>query len=128
MLRPIAIIAIVAAFAAAVPVAFAGSLPSPGTGTISVFVPGSGAATTQPVYQGSVAFNTTGTKGLKNPRVAVACYQNGALVYAEAGGAGDTLKLGGDMSQWVLNGGGSASCTASLFYIVNSSGTGEWNG
>ena len=32
------------------------------------------------------------------------------------------------MSQWVLDGGGAASCTADLYYILHANGTGEWNG
>ena len=109
--------------------ALAGALPSAGSGSISVYVAGSGAtASTQPSYQSSVGFNTTGTGKLKNPRVWVACYQNGVRVYGEGGSPSDVFKLGGDMSQWVLNGGGSASCTADLYYILNANGTGEWNG
>ena len=109
--------------------AFAGVLPSSNSGTISVYVPrGAGSAAAQPMYQGSVAFHTTGTGKLKNPRIWVACYQNGALVYGEGGGPSTTFKLGGDMSQWVLNGGGAATCTADLYYILNANGTGEWNG
>jgi len=109
--------------------AFAGVLPSSNSGTISVYVPsGAGSAAAEPMYQGSVAFHTTGTGKLKNPRIWVACYQNGALVYGEGGGPSTTFKLGGDMSQWVLNGGGAATCTADLYYILNANGTGEWNG
>lgn len=104
-------------------------LPAANSGSISVYVPGAvGAASSQPYYQGPVAFNTTGTGKLKNPRVWVGCYQNGTLVYGEGGSPSSTLKLGGDMSQWVLNGGGPASCTADLYYILNAKGTGEWNG
>jgi hypothetical protein len=77
---------------------------------------------------GIVAFHTTGTGKLKNPRVWVACYQNGALVYGEGGGPSTVFKLGGDSSQWVANGGGAATCTADLYYILNANGTGEWNG
>lgn len=111
-------------------VAFAGSLPAANSGTISVYVPTTtlSSATSQPQYQGSVAFNTTGSGTLKNPRVWVACYQNGTLVYGEGGSPTDTFKLGGDMSQWVLNGGGAADCTADLYYILNAKGTAEWNG
>jgi len=105
------------------------ALPSANSGTISVYVPGaSGTASSQPRYQGPVAFNTTDTSRLKNPRVWVACYQNGALVYGEGGSPSSTLKLGGDSSQWVINGGGAANCTADLYYILNAKGTGEWNG
>jgi hypothetical protein len=110
-------------------VAFAGALPSSNSGTISAYVPGVvGATTTQPTYQGSVAFHTTGTSKLKNPRVWVACYQGGALVYGEGGSPSGVFKLGGDMSTWVINGGGAATCTADLYYILSANGTGEWNG
>ena len=110
-------------------VALAGALPSANSGTISAYVPSSfGASSAQPSYQGPLAFHTTGTGKLKNPRVWVACYQNGALVYGEGGGPSEVFKLGGDMSIWVMNGGGQANCTADLYYILNSNGTGEWNG
>ena len=109
--------------------AVAGVLPSSNSGTIAVYVPGTlGTAAAQPTYQGSVAFHTTGTGKLKNPRIWVACYQNGALVYGEGGGPSTVFKLGGDMSQWVLDGGGAATCTADLYYILNANRTGEWNG
>jgi hypothetical protein len=110
-------------------VAFAGALPSSNTGTISTYVPSSlSAASAQPTYQGPVAFRTTGTGKLKNPRVWLACYQDGALVYGEGGSPSEVFKLGGDMSTWVANGGGAATCTADLYYILNANGTGEWNG
>ena len=104
-------------------------LPSANSGTISVYVPGAGgAASSQPHYEGSVAFNTTGTNRLKNPRVWVSCFQNGTRVYGEGTSPSSTLKLGGDMSQWVMDGGGPATCTADLYYILNAKGTGEWTG
>jgi len=112
-------------------IAIAGSRPAANSGTISVYVPTtalSSATAAQPRYQGSVAFNTTGADTLKNPRVWVACYQNGALVYGEGGSPTATFKLGGDMSTWTLNRGGAADCTADLYYILNAKGTGEWNG
>jgi len=109
--------------------ALAGALPPSNSGTISAYVPGAaGATNTQPSYQGSVAFQTTGTGKLKNPRVWVACYQNGSLVYGEGGSPSGVFKLGGDMSTWVMNGGGAATCTADLYYILGANGTGEWNG
>ena len=86
------------------------------------------AATAVAPYQSQVAFATTGTSTLKNPRIWVACYQNDVRVYAEGGAPSSTFKLGGDMSQWVLNGGGDATCTADLYYILNAKGTAEWNG
>lgn len=131
MIRPAALAVIVAAGLTLVvaSTARAGSLPAANSGTISVYVPGTVAgASSQPTYQGSVAFNTTGTARLKNPRVGVFCYQNGVLVYAEGGSPSETFKLGADSSQWVQNGGGSANCTAELYYILNAKGTGEWNG
>src|SRR6266516_3203871 len=105
--RLVAALAIVAALTVA-GIAIAGSLPGAGTDTISLGgvdgkVGGSGLA---PHYQGTVWFNSTGTDGLKNPRVYVRCYQNGSLVYGEAGGASSTFTLGGGYSQWVANGGG----------------------
>jgi hypothetical protein len=116
--------------AIAAPSALAASLPPAGSGSISAYVPTKSGAvsTSQPTFEGSVAFNTSGANSLKNPRVSVACYQNGILVFGEGGGPGMVFKLGGDMSQWVLNGGGAANCTADLYYILNAKGTGEWNG
>jgi hypothetical protein len=109
--------------------ALAGSLPSANSGTISVYVPGSvGAANAQPTYHGLVAFNTTGTGKLKNPRAWISCYQNGALVYGAGGSPTEVFKLGGDSSLWVRNGGGAANCTVQLYYILNAKGTAEWTG
>lgn len=132
MIRKTVCVALAGICIALVPsnVVLASSLPAANSGTISVYVPSTalGSSASQPRYQGSVAFHTTGAGTLKNPRVWVACYQNGTLVYGEGGSPGDTFKLGGDMSQWVLNGGGGADCTADLYYILNAKGTGEWNG
>src|SRR5256885_4736863 len=109
--------------------ALAGGLPSSNSGTISVYVPSSlGAASPQPAYQSAVAFRTTGTGKLRNPRVWVACYQSGALVYGEGGGPSTLFKLGGDISTWVLNGRGPATCSADLYLIIHPKRTGEWNG
>jgi len=111
-------------------VAIAGSLPAAGSGSISFgSIDGTlAAASVQPRYQDRVTFSTTGAGKLKNPRVAVDCYQNDSLVYADTGSPTTTFKLGGDSSPWVTNGGGPASCTAELYYILNARGTGEWNG
>lgn len=79
-------------------------------------------------YQGLISFEVTGTEGLNNPRIWVECYQDGVRVYGEGGSPSFTWKLGGDMSDWVLNGGGPADCTARLYWITNADGTGEWNG
>lgn len=98
------------------------ALPPADSGTIDL------AAGSDARYQGLVSFDVTGTGHLKNPRVWVACSQDGALVYGEGGSSEETFKLGGDMSDWVLNGGGPADCTATLYYILNAAGTKEWNG
>lgn len=129
MLKRIASILSVVVALAAVGVASAGSLPASGSGTIglgSVDGTVSGFAAVKPHYGGSVTFNSTGTGRLKNPRAYVRCYQNGLLVYGEAGGASDTFRLGGGWSLWVANGGGSAQCWADLYYFK--SGNHEWNG
>jgi hypothetical protein len=109
-----------------------GSLPAAGSGTIALAsVDGqrmAAGATMQPHYQSTVAFNYAGTGRLKNPRAYVRCYQNGELVYGEAGHAWDTFTLGGGMSQWVLNGGGAATCWADLYYFKKAGTNNEWNG
>lgn len=50
-------------------------------------------ARVQPHYEGTVTFNSAGTSRLKNPRIYVRCYQNGLLVYGEAGRASDTFSV-----------------------------------
>jgi hypothetical protein len=111
-------------------VAVAGSLPSAGSGTITLSaVDGQVAApATAPHYAGTVTFSSAGTGRLKNPRVYVHCYQFGSLVYWEAGGAGSTFTLGGGYSLWVAAGGGSAHCIADLFYFKKAGSNSEWNG
>lgn len=129
--KAVVLVTMLGAVAALAGSANAGSLPAAGSGTISVgSIDGQTmtAATVVPRYQSKVAFTTSGTARLKNPRVWVACYQSGVRVYAEGGSPSSAFKLGGDMSQWVLNGGGDATCTADLYYILNAKGTGEWTG
>jgi len=87
-----------------------------------------GAGTLQPRFQATVGFAATYASTLKNPRVWVSCTQDGSMVYGEGGSPSSSFKLGGDMSQWVMNGGGAANCTADLYWIMNAKGTGEWNG
>jgi hypothetical protein len=104
--------------------AVAGVLPSSNSGTISVYVPGAvGTAAAQPAFQSSVAFRTTGTGKLKNPRIWLACYQNGALVYGDhrLQARRRHVNVGSERWRW-------ATCTADLYYILNANGTGEWNG
>jgi hypothetical protein len=70
-----------------------------------------------PSLGSSVSFTVTYPTSVKTPRVEVLCYQNGALVYGEAGSPGDTFLLGGGGSLW-LTAGGSASCVANLYYFT----------
>jgi hypothetical protein len=70
-----------------------------------------------PSLGSNVTFTVTYPTSVKTPRVEVLCYQNGALVYGEAGSPGDTFVLGGGGSLW-LTAGGSASCTANLYYFT----------
>jgi hypothetical protein len=72
-------------------------------------------------YETYATFSTIYPNSVKNPRIQVMCYQNGSLVYAEAGAPDHAFLLGGASSQWVANGGGSASCHADLVDLV-------WNG
>ena len=80
----------------------------------------SGLTQSQPHLGGSVTFTAVYPTNVKTPRVEVLCYQNGALVYGEAGSPGDAFLLGGGGSLW-LTAGGSASCVANLYYFT-------WNG
>jgi hypothetical protein len=73
-----------------------------------------------PHLGGYVTFTSTYPKTVKNPRIAVRCYQNGAMGYAEAAPYDQAFLLGGAWSDWKVAG-GAADCTAELFYIV-------WNG
>jgi len=73
-----------------------------------------------PHLGGPATFAVTYPAQVKYPRVAVRCYQDGSMVYAEAGPSDQVFLLGGASSDW-LRAGGPASCTAELFYIV-------WNG
>lgn len=72
-----------------------------------------------PHLGGTVTF-TVDAPRIKSPRVAVRCYQGGAMTYAEAGPADSSFLLGGGASAW-LTAGGEADCTAELFWI-------DWTG
>jgi hypothetical protein len=74
-------------------------------------------ASSDPHLGGSVSFNVSYPSTVKDPRVAVRCFQSGVLVYAEAGAASDSFVLGGGSSDWLRNGGG-AQCTGELFTMV----------
>jgi hypothetical protein len=73
-----------------------------------------------PHLGGPVSFAVTYADSVKSPRVAVRCYQNGTLGYAEAGPYDTTFTLGGSGSDW-KTAGGPAQCSGELFYFV-------WNG
>jgi hypothetical protein len=64
-----------------------------------------------------VSFTVTYPKTLEHygVRIQVLCYQNGELVYGEAGPYYQSFLLGGAMSQWFLTD-GAATCRADLFY------------
>jgi hypothetical protein len=81
---------------------------------------GTGSASTAPHLGGSASFTVVFPGNVKTPRVEVLCYQNGALVYGEAGSPDNIFTLGGGGSLW-LDAGGSASCVANLYYFT-------WNG
>jgi hypothetical protein len=54
-------------------------------------------------------------------RIQVLCYQDGALVYGEAGPYNQGFLLGGAMSTWYLND-GAADCHADLYYWSTNGG------
>ena len=54
-------------------------------------------------------------------RIQVLCYQDGNLVYGEAGPYTNQFLLGGAMSTWFLSG-GAAACHADLYYWSYSGG------
>ena len=80
---------------------------------------GSGALVSQsgPALGDRVTFTTVIPTNVRNPRVEVLCYQNGSLVYGEAGAPADAFLLGGGASLW-LTSGGAASCVANLYYFT----------
>jgi hypothetical protein len=83
---------------------------------------GTSLAQTAPRLGSTVSFTAVYPGNVKTPRVEVLCYQNGALVYGEAGSPTDTFQLGGGGSLW-LTAGGSASCVANLYYFTWNAGT-----
>lgn len=68
-----------------------------------------------PRLGGMVTFTVTGVANVKAPRIEILCYKDGALGWATAGAYTEAFKLGGDSSDW-QRAGGSAQCTANLFY------------
>lgn len=67
-------------------------------------------------YGGNVTFDTEvdGLQGTQYPMVYVACWQDDVKVYGELNRPDDVFKMGGGSSQWIVNGGGPATCQASI--------------
>jgi hypothetical protein len=81
---------------------------------------GTSVAQSAPHLGGTVSFTAVYPGNVKTPRVEVLCYQNGALVYGEAGAPTDTFLLGGNPdggSIWRTTL-GPASCVANLYYFT----------
>src|SRR5262245_64712391 len=81
---------------------------------------GVGALTTQPALGSWVTFTTVIPTNIRNPRVEVLCYQDGGLVYGEAGDPSHAFELGGNPdngSIWRTTG-GPASCVANIYYFT----------
>ena len=87
--------------------------------TIILNTPPSSASATpwEPRLGDWVTFTVTYPKTLDHygVRIQVLCYQNGNLVYGEAGPYDQAFLLGGAMSPWYMND-GSATCHADLYY------------
>lgn len=134
-LQALLIAAIVAALAFAA-ATLAGGAPAgaksvlaatkPNASWIELAASSSRTAVTAPSLGATVAFATGYPTTVKNPRIEVLCYQNGSLVYGEAGGVGDTFLLGGGGSTWLTNS-GAADCTANLFYFGFHAGKQTYN-
>ena len=120
---------ILAGLALALLIAAPVSAAQPPTGTISI-------NQANPAFQTVVTFTVTVSKKFDCvghagcARVLVECYQAGDFVYGQADdldaartGVGyyslTGFLLGGSSSQWIDNGGGTADCTATLFYFDN---------
>ena len=81
---------------------------------------GTSLAQTAPRLGSTVSFTAAYPTSIKNPRVEVLCYQNGDLVYGEAGAPTDTFLLGGNPDRgsiWRTTL-GPASCVANLYYFT----------
>ena len=73
-------------------------------------------ATIWPSLGDAVTFTVTFPSTVKDPRIQVLCYQNGTLVYGEAGPYDQAFLLGGSSSAWLNTSPGPASCVADLYY------------
>jgi hypothetical protein len=108
------------------------------TSWIALQQPAAAATTTawEPSLGDLVTFASGFPTNVKNARIEVLCYQSGKLVYGEAGSASQAFQeqltgypgfiLGGSSSQW-LSTGGSADCTANLFYFGSKAGVQTYN-
>jgi len=105
-----------------------GGTTAPAVSSIALAQSSTARAAVEPTFGTYVSFATTYPTNVKNPRIEVLCYQNGALVYGEGGGVTDQFLLGGSMSLWLQAGGGAADCVANLFYFGSKAGqqTYEW--
>jgi hypothetical protein len=112
--RHIALIGILAALVVTAGAAFAKAPAKESSITLNQ---GTGFAPTAPQLGGNASFTAVYPGNVKTPRVEVLCYQNGNLVYGEAGSPTDTFTLGGGGSLW-LDTGGAASCVANLYYFT----------
>ena len=91
---------------------------TPTPSTINLAPPTAVAATAGWPHLGDwVNFQVTFPKSVNKygVRIQVICYQNGNLVYGEAGPYTQSFLLGGGSSEW-LRMGGAADCTADLYY------------
>lgn len=89
-------------------------------------VSGRSAATIQPSLGDYVSFTTSYPRTIKNPRILVNCYQDGALVFGMGGSVSYEFQLGGAGSTW-LSTGGQADCEALLFYYGKTAGKQTFN-
>jgi hypothetical protein len=111
---------VVLSLVVAVPAFAKGGAPMSGTIAINSWSSPGAAPTASPALGNQMNFTTTWSNSVKNPRVQLACYQNGTQVYGEAGTPDHMFTLGGYASPWVTNG-GTASCRADLYDL-------QWNG
>jgi hypothetical protein len=79
-----------------------------------------------PHLGGPASFTVTFPNSVKNPRVAIWCYQSGNLGYMATDTYTTTFTLGGGSSAW-LSGGGYAQCRADLYYYSYNGGQ-EYHG
>lgn len=67
-------------------------------------------------YGGSVAFDTevSGLRGTQYPMVYVECWQDGDKVYGRLDRPDTEFVFSGGSNKWIANGGGAATCQASV--------------